>query len=570
LGAFYSSTVIRSARATDVSEQLRQWKRIAYTVQCDADVYVYDQACEQDDRQLQAFSKKCSKRFDGDVISFLNHDDDVLLYFLAHRGSIVDKYDSCPGYFSSSKRKKPRISHPEVLAERFDVPHKSEDLLEILSRTTDNESGYVFESRRHDEICSLLGLDAQLCQFGFGMIEHGLTPEGHELCEIGDGPQKLEAKRKAIARTALDEALKTRRLIHHISLDGWGRFVYDPQADAILVCSPRGAPLKVTQTHLPGTSDAKVIQSDCILQYFGCEGKYRTVLTNKAGEWTLATHKTARGQELYTTRHGSHVADVRYCPRREHRFSLSKDFLEFDPMGNVVTKHGVPEHQARCFAIHPSEPFAVLGTATGLLVVELGSRSDPRPVSIARTLDIEREMEILRARMIPDFERNIEVYRNHLAGLPEVPPTPFAMEFSPDGEQVFVATSEGLLRFSWEGIRSANDLRLTDSDRIASGDGDRIADPSPEFARLVPYVYSLEILDDTRLLFGTGDGRICLHRVPTGETALVATIPDRSSLLSLRHVATKGLLLAETRSLGRMKDNHPSLYIWDAPALLGR
>lgn len=98
-----------------------------------------EQLCEQVAVQLSA-------RLQTAAITFLVHDGDFLVYWLAHRGELVDAYHSMPHYFDGDFDEdeagggSPEGGNPQLLAEVCGRPGEAEALAAVL--TAPDDDGY--------------------------------------------------------------------------------------------------------------------------------------------------------------------------------------------------------------------------------------------------------------------------------------------------------------------------------------------------------------------------------------------------------------------------------------------
>lgn len=101
MGSFYTNITLKTADTDRVLDALRQAQRAAlvsapehgYTV-------VFDEASEsQEPEVLKALATRLSRSCACPALAILNHDDDVLLYFLYERGQLADEYNSAPSFF---------------------------------------------------------------------------------------------------------------------------------------------------------------------------------------------------------------------------------------------------------------------------------------------------------------------------------------------------------------------------------------------------------------------------------------------------------------------------------------
>ena len=101
MGNFYTNVTLKTGDRNRVIEFLRSSRREAYVSNpANGFVAICDAETEsQDEGILCGLASSLSRNFAVPALAVLNHDDDILCYYLFDRGSEVDRYNSCPGYF---------------------------------------------------------------------------------------------------------------------------------------------------------------------------------------------------------------------------------------------------------------------------------------------------------------------------------------------------------------------------------------------------------------------------------------------------------------------------------------
>ncbi len=120
MGNFYVSFTVKIDDSDLVAEALRQAGREAYvSPSLNNYVLVADaDADRQDPAAIEQVGKLLSTRLEKPVLAILNHDDDILHYWLFEKGQVIDKYDSAPGYFSGEDNP-PSGGNAELLCSTF-------------------------------------------------------------------------------------------------------------------------------------------------------------------------------------------------------------------------------------------------------------------------------------------------------------------------------------------------------------------------------------------------------------------------------------------------------------------
>lgn len=180
MGNFYVNITLRSHQAR-VIELLEREDRTAYvTPTVSGCTVVCDRECdEQDTDVLQELTALLSRELPCAALAVLNHDDDVLAYWLYENGTLTDHYDSSPGYFSEDVDiTSPSGGDASRLCRAFGVIQNAAEVEEIL-RTPSFSDGehYVFEIDRHADLAEALNIPSFAVGLGFTYIEMNALPE---------------------------------------------------------------------------------------------------------------------------------------------------------------------------------------------------------------------------------------------------------------------------------------------------------------------------------------------------------------------------------------------------------
>jgi hypothetical protein len=133
MGSFYTNITLRGPDKDAVLEVLRRNNLRAYVSQTrDHFTVVYDLETESQDEELVChITELLSREFACPALAVLNHDDDLLAYYLYVCGDRVDSYNSAPGYFEGAFTP-PSGGNIAVLIETFDAHCDPEVLASIL------------------------------------------------------------------------------------------------------------------------------------------------------------------------------------------------------------------------------------------------------------------------------------------------------------------------------------------------------------------------------------------------------------------------------------------------------
>ena len=177
MGSFYTSLTIRGAAREEVAKALKG-RKAAISPTIDQYTVVWDSECEnQDEAILEKLSARLSSELKSPVLAALNHDDDILMYWLFKDGKKIDEYNSAPGYFDGGDDA-PRGGNAVLLADIMSTKSAAKAAEDVLR----NEE-YVFASERHHELLNSLAMPIA-GTIGFRYIEKGEAPEGVGADEI--------------------------------------------------------------------------------------------------------------------------------------------------------------------------------------------------------------------------------------------------------------------------------------------------------------------------------------------------------------------------------------------------
>ena len=165
MGSFYTNVTLRGPDQNSVAAALRG--REAYvTPRIGEYTVVYDLQCEeQDPEAIRALAAGLSAQLECPALAVMNHDDDVLAYWLYVNGSLEDEYDSMPDYFKGLEEPSaPEGGVAERLVNLFGGDATTVE--HILRAGSLGDDEYAFAVDRHADLVAELGLPA--CAVGYG------------------------------------------------------------------------------------------------------------------------------------------------------------------------------------------------------------------------------------------------------------------------------------------------------------------------------------------------------------------------------------------------------------------
>ncbi len=175
MGNFYVNFAVKRPDQKRVVEALKRAKRTALVTPVSGEyVVVYDEESDsQNTDVIMAVGKLLSREAGAPVLAVLNHDDDVLCYWLFEGGQMTDTYNSCPDYFGEGDEAAPMGGGAKRLCTALSAPGASETVESLLKNDE-----YVFAVERHAQLAEALGLPQWSVGSGFGYVDEGELPDG--------------------------------------------------------------------------------------------------------------------------------------------------------------------------------------------------------------------------------------------------------------------------------------------------------------------------------------------------------------------------------------------------------
>ncbi|SRR6266404_7314757 len=181
MGNFYVNFTTRGPKHEAVGQCLRSANRKAFVAPTvDGLTVFFDEKSDtQDDAAIKDLGKQVSNELDAPVLAVLNHDDDILAYWLFESGKLADEYNSCPGYFTDAGDDAPAGGDAKKLCAAFGVSTEAEAVERIL-----RDEEYVFALERHEALAALLNHPWPYVCMGFRYIKEGSLPEGMSKADL--------------------------------------------------------------------------------------------------------------------------------------------------------------------------------------------------------------------------------------------------------------------------------------------------------------------------------------------------------------------------------------------------
>ncbi len=164
MGSFYVNTTAKAPRDAAVAA-LRSAGLSAFVAPEKDGLTLLTEAAtrEQADDAIRRVGTGLSAALSAPCLTVLNHDDDILAYWLFEAGRLTDQYDSWPGYFSGAAPR-PEGGDPGRLAAAFGRTGAEAALEAVLRAPVET---YPFALERHAALCHALGLPAEAVGFGY-------------------------------------------------------------------------------------------------------------------------------------------------------------------------------------------------------------------------------------------------------------------------------------------------------------------------------------------------------------------------------------------------------------------
>jgi hypothetical protein len=175
VGSFYVNFTTRGPKREAVAQCLRSAERTAFVGPTLDHVTVFfdEKSDTQDDAVIKALGARASGELNAPVFAVLNHDDDILAYWLFEGGELADEYNSCPGYFTDEGGDAPEGGDAKKLCAAFGDLTQANAVEKVL-----RDEEYVFALERHEALAALLKHPWPYVCMGYRYIKEGSLAEG--------------------------------------------------------------------------------------------------------------------------------------------------------------------------------------------------------------------------------------------------------------------------------------------------------------------------------------------------------------------------------------------------------
>jgi hypothetical protein len=174
MGNFYVNFTVKDAEQKQVADALERGRRHAIVTPANGGyVVAYDEDAEsQSTTSILAVGRLLSREVGRPVLAVLNHDDDILCYWLFESGELVDSYNSDPEAFEEEDGVPPwQVGDSQKLCASLRPGADFAGVEEIL------RGEYVFAVERHERLAETLALPSWSVGFGYSYVADGELEE---------------------------------------------------------------------------------------------------------------------------------------------------------------------------------------------------------------------------------------------------------------------------------------------------------------------------------------------------------------------------------------------------------
>jgi WD40 repeat protein len=540
--------------------------------------------------QDSTISEQLASRLpEKELIQCLVHDDDIFAYWFFENGSLKDRYNSCPTYFSD-KNPEPRGGNAQSLAHLLVKGGTVPKLQGLLDRER-----FDFEMERFDKFAALLGLPNAVTAYEYlqGGERDGIKHWG-KFVHVPDLTAEKDAKRAAAAkvRSEMKRLLREGILLvdqvgektaHRDSFKS-PAWCINPAADDVLIAwsctwyigpSPK-APLARLG---PGSWQPRPT-------YIELSGGVRRLEFSNSGRW-LAVEGEER--QIWDMSSGSvrplmpeprSIRSVCFSPDDQFYFSDSesgvkvvsvKDFQAVKPIPlEVVTQEMAVHPEGRVLAIVDNYGVLILINLETFQVITqawIKERFGILPEGI-RAAMVERAKQSFLTELAPHLSAS--ALKSHRAGSERhfLPKDPIrTVTFSPDGKWLFCGTREGLHALEWNEVVACPDMSPVTSCFFVRADIVEKELPGGTVHKS-SLVYAV-VFDSVRqrVLFSGLEGKVRYLELASGNFGDLLVPPDPAPIFECELLPNRSALVCTARKIERNQNPPSHFQVWNYPKL---
>ncbi|MCJ7729870.1 MAG: hypothetical protein MUO27_08360 [Sedimentisphaerales bacterium] len=205
MGGFYGSIHVRTdsnQHIKAVLETIAKKKKHKFYLSPPINgwVSIFPDGSGQDER----VSRYIAKHLDYDILHLLVHDDDIFCYWYYRKGSLVDEYNSRPGYFGefvSHKKREKLKGNPDVFKELVTDQSKILQIRDILHSPQQFDNNAILDKKTNEQIKRFEKINKGINKF--------INDPDAMLHFLSENPHILESNMKPLAEEAKSKNLKS-------------------------------------------------------------------------------------------------------------------------------------------------------------------------------------------------------------------------------------------------------------------------------------------------------------------------------------------------------------------------
>ena len=181
MGSFYVNFSVKEAESRQVADALKRGgRRAIVTPSRGGYVVAYDdEADRQAIQPILAVGRLLSREVGRPVLAVLNHDDDILCYWLFTGGELVDSYNSNPAAFEPEAGEPPwQVGDSAKLCAALNAGANVAAVESVL------RGDCLFAVHRHQQLADALGLSPSSVGFGYRYVSRGELEDDSGIGEL--------------------------------------------------------------------------------------------------------------------------------------------------------------------------------------------------------------------------------------------------------------------------------------------------------------------------------------------------------------------------------------------------